>query len=111
MPRDTNLSLAVLALHTGRDLLALPLQDDLPLSILRQLIKASAELAEEITELLLCHVRLGDGTTLNGLLDAEESELYGVRLGEDSGGCLALLGGGLGLNGMGCTVGSAGRHG
>lgn len=110
MPGDANLVLPIGTPDAGGDLLSLPLQDDLVLRNLGEPVEAASIAAEEVLELLLGDVGVGDDAPLDGLLEAEKDELRHVRLGEDAGGCLALLGRGLGLEGVRGAVASTNRR-
>ena len=104
MPGDANFVLPIGTTDASGDLLSLPLQNDLVLRNLGELVEATAIAAEEVLKLLLGDVGVGDDAPLNGLLEAEKDELRHIWLGEDTGGRLALLGRSLGLEGVRGTV-------
>lgn len=110
MPGDANLVLPIGTSDAGGDLLSLPLQDDLLLRNLRELVEATAIAAEKVLELLLCDVGVGNDAPLDGLLEAKKDELRHIWLGEDTGGRLALLSRSLGLEGVRGTVTSTNRR-
>lgn len=109
-PRNAHLNAPILTLHGRGDLLPLPLQHELLSRGLGELVEAAPEEAEEALELLLRDVLLLDVTALDALLESEENELRGGGLGEDAGGGLALLRGGLGLDGVGGAVTSTATY-
>lgn len=104
MPGDANLVLPIGTPDAGGDLLSLPLQNDLVLRNLGELVEAASITAEEVLKLLLGDVGVGDDSPLDGLLEAKKDELRHIWLSEDTGGRFALLGRGLGLEGVGGTI-------
>ena len=107
MSRVAHFDTPILTLDTrSNDLLLLQHN---PLLRLRELIKAASISAQETLELLLRDVGVGEDAARDALLQREHDELRDVRLGEDAGGGLALLGGGLVLDGVGRAVASTMR--
>lgn len=93
------------ALDAGRDRLLL-LEHDALLR-LRQLVEGTAVAAQEVLELGLRDVGVGEHAARDALLQREHDELRDERLREDARGGLALLGGLLVLDGVRSRVASA----
>lgn len=106
MSGDTYLGLSIGTLNTSRDLLALPLQNDLVTRSVGQLVEASSVTAEEVLKLLLGNVRLRDDATLNGFFEAKKNELHDIGLSENTRRCLPLLGRCLRLQWVGSAIAS-----
>lgn len=108
MSRVAHLDTPILTLYTRRNDLLL-LQHD-SLARLRELVERTSISAQEALELLLRDVGVGEDAARDALLQREHDELRDVRLGKDAGGGLALLGGGLVLDGVGRAVASTARY-
>ena len=90
--------LDILALHTLGDHLALSLQHNAVLR-LRKLVEVASIHTQEVLQLLLCDVVIGDDTTLNALLQRQQDVLDDKGLGEDTSRWLGVS---IGTTLLGC---------